>query len=546
MFVCVKKVMRLVLFCGVIFAVSCVSEGDLTENDRDLNEKNEEDVSEEKDEKEVSDKDNGNSGNTGDSGNTGNTGNTGDTGDTGNTGNIGDTGDSGDTGNTGNDEDDEPDEDVPVVEEPKCFSDADCSGGQACFFEKCRDKCNALLNPCNWKPSGDKCVSGHCVECQKDSDCPGTRYTCNTMNYTCVDKPFNPNITKIGMFYHTWHCPASKKNPVLDLTLIHAGHQNYGDYQKFHYWGEPEDGYYCLSENDALLEKHAVQLRDMGIDFVFVDVTNHAYAVNTHSDRAVQMIIEPFDRMLAVWSKVPDAPRIVPWVPVPGNSENASFYMVDALQHRLNNYPGLQFQYLGKPLIMVTDNPWSPVNETRIAQLSQNYTIRRMWGLYPDGGSNWSFMQSCRESPLHNRPCEQRIVSSGGSVEQIPISIAYQATYMTNTATATPKHQGKTFRKQFETLINNPEAAIVTITGWNEWISQRQQCDTVDMCPCSDFPQGCFLDAWNIEYNRDIEPGKNAMGDYYYRLAKACIKLFRDGKRCDYQNKDNLCCKDYQ
>ena len=225
---------------------------------------------------------------------------------------------------------------------------------------------------------------------------------------------------------------------------------------------------------------------------------------------------------------------------------NPIFYMVDALQQRLNNYPGLQFEYLGKPLILVTDNPWSPVNETRISQLSQNYTIRRMWGLYPDGGSNWSFMQSCKESPLHNRPCSQRSVSSGGGIEQVAISIAYQATYMTNTATATPKHQGKTFRQQFETLINNPEAAIATITGWNEWISQRQQCDTVDMCPCTSFPDGCFLDAWNIEYNRDIEPGVNAMGDYYYRLAKACIKLFRDGKRCDYQNADNLCCKDYQ
>ena len=160
------------------------------------------------------------------------------------------------------------------------MSDIDCPGSNiGCFLGKCRDKCTAFLNPCDWKPSGDKCVSGHCVECQKDSDCPGTRYTCNTANYTCVDKPFNPNLTKIGMFYHTWHCPASKNNPVLDLSEIHAGNQSYGEYQKFHYWGKPAEGYYCLSENDALLQKHAEQLRDMGIDFVFVDVTNHAYEI---------------------------------------------------------------------------------------------------------------------------------------------------------------------------------------------------------------------------------------------------------------------------
>lgn len=431
--------------------------------------------------------------------------------------------------------------------EPECTQDSDCTGAnQGCFLGICRDKCTPWISPCDWKPSGDVCVSGHCVECQNDSDCPGTRYTCDISTYTCVDKPFDPDITKIGLFYHTWHCPASKNNPVLDLTQIHAGNQEYGDYGRFHYWGRPIEGYYCLSENDALLAKHAEQIRDLGVDFVFVDVTNHAYAVNTHSDRAVQMIIEPFDRMLAVWSTIPDAPRIVPWVPVPGATEDPSFYMVDALQQRLNNYPGLQFEYLGKPLILVTDNPWSPVNESRISQLEQNYTIRRMWGLYPDGGTNWSFMQNCKESPLSNMPCFQRNVYSGGNVEQVSITVAYQATYMSNTATATPKHQGRTFRKQFETLINNPEAAIATITGWNEWISQRQQCDTVEACPCSSFPHGCFIDAWNIEYNRDIETGDNEMGDYYYRLVQSCIELFRNGGRCDNANAQELCCKDFE
>ncbi len=114
--------------------------------------------------------------------------------------------------------------------------------------------------------------------------------------------------------------------------------------------------------------------------------------------------------------------------------------------------------------------------------------------------------------------------------------------------TATPKYQGKTFRKQFETLIDNPEVPIATITGWNEWNVGRLPCGEAYLCDCAN-PQdqlGCFLDQYTIDYNRDIEPTATAMGDYYYRLATACIALFRSGGRCDAAHADNLCCKDYE
>ena len=441
------------------------------------------------------------------------------------------------------DEDTVPDEDIVI--EPECYIDADCLNfSRGCIAGICRDKCIIFINPCEWKPSGDICSGGYCLECTKDNDCPGIRYFCDQQTFTCQDKPFNPNITKLGMFYHTWHCPASHDVPVHDISEVLEHNQNWGNYQVFHYWDKPAEGYYCLSENDVLLKKHAEQIRDLGIDFVFVDVTNHAY-VDGRSDRAIEMIIAPFDRMIDIWSKVEGAPRIVPWVPLRESDTNPDVNMVDALLQRLGAYPGLQFEYQGKPLILVTDNDWLPVNETKFQQLQANYTLRKMWGAYTESGSNWSFMQRCEESPMNNIPCFQRSAELSGNIEQVTIAMAYQATYMTNTATATPKHHGKTFRKQFETLLNNPEVPIATITGWNEWIAQRQECDTVPMCDCATFPDGCFLDAWDIEYNRDIEPGVNEMGDYYYRLVKSCIELFRRGDRCDDANSEELCCADW-
>ena len=35
------------------------------------------------------------------------------------------------------------------------------------------------------------------------------------------------------------------------------------------------------------------------------------------------------------------------------------------------------------------------------------------------------------------------------------------------------------------------------------------------------------------------------MGDYYDRLAKGCIALFRRGARCDAAHANDNCCKNY-
>ena len=430
-----------------------------------------------------------------------------------------------------------------------CTSDAECGGaGYGCFAGLCRDKCVPYLQPCNWKPSGNVCtLGGHCVQCQKDADCPGTRYRCDLPTYTCVDKPFDPKLTKIGVFYHTWHCPAADQ--VHDLTQILAGNAPYGPYNASHWWGRPAEGYYCLSRNDALLARHATQLRDMGVDFVFVDVTNHAYNSNALNDRPVEMIIQPFTRMVAVWSGIPGAPRIVPWVPVvrADAAHPRDKHMVYTLLDLLNAHPGLQWVYEGKPLILVTENDSYPVDVGRWNELSANYTLRKMWANAPSDTTKWSYMERCQESPLNAAACRQRLAYKAGAIEQLPIATAYQADYMSHPASATPKHQGKTFRKQFETLLNNPETPIATITGWNEWVVGRWACGSL-ACDCNnafDKAYGCFLDQFTHEYNRDIEPAKNATGDYYYRLVQSCIKLFRAGKRCTPDNAGELCCQDY-
>lgn len=427
---------------------------------------------------------------------------------------------------------------------PECTRDAECGAGRRCLTEICRDECTLGLW-CGTASSGSICQSGACVECRADSDCASGRERCDTARYTCVERPVDTSLTSFGIFYSTWHCIAANARPIRDISEVLAGRQSWGAYGEFHWWDQPSDGYYCLSNDDALLREHAELLRDAGIDFVFLDATNHAY-VDARSHDTPGMILRPLDRLLAVWSTITGAPKIVPWVPVVEAGENASVFTVDAINARLASYPGMHFEYLGKPLVMITENEQYVVNASREAAMAARYTTRRMWGALPDGGTRWSFMQRCDGSPTSSAACGQRLSPGpSGGIEQIPVSVAYQQNFMNNTRTATPKHRGITFRKQFQAAFDHPETPIVTITGWNEWIAQRQRCDSHPTCPCSEFPDGCFLDQWDVEFSRDIEPGMNAMGDYYYRLMSACISLFRSGARCDAAHASDLCCRDY-
>lgn len=385
--------------------------------------------------------------------------------------------------------------------------------------------------------TGAVCEEGLCVECVSDVECEGRDRVCDPTTLTCVDTSVDPQHTKIGIFYFLWHCPASEH--VRDLSVLSP--DQWGPYGSFHYWGRPAAGYYCLSRDDGTLQSHAQQLRDAGIDFVFLDVTNHAY-VDGRSDRTPQMILEPLDRLLAVWSQVEGAPQVVPWVPVVEPNTDPGTNTVDAILQRLAAYSGMHFEFDGKPLILVTDNAQYVPNEAKLASLSTTYTIRKMWALYAEPGPRWSFLQPCRESPLNSAPCAQRSAELDGRVEQVSISVAYQATYM-SVDTATPKYGGETFRKQFQTLFDNPQADIATITGWNEWIAQRQPCSAGGACDCATSPNGCFIDTWDSEYNRDIEPADMAGGDASYRLLGSCIEVFRRGEVCDASNAGELCCQ---
>ena len=364
----------------------------------------------------------------------------------------------------------------------------------------------------------------------------------------------SPLDTQFGILYTIWHCRSMLD--IRDISKIQAGQGTWAGIPWFHWWGEPAVGYYCLSDRPDILKLHAEQLRDAGINFVIIDVTNWSNYDATAGSATQIDIIKPFSKMLEVWSQVPGAPKIVPWVRLGINTPDPLTYndMIYWLLPQLDKYPQLFFPYQGKPLILGIGH--GSTDQNLVNALSVGYTHRDMHAFYEEPSPEWSFLQRCSDqtefrNTQGNVTCNQMLSYLNGSVEQISVTTAYQNDFISDNRTNVPKFEGRTFRRQFDAVFAHPGVPIVTITGWNEWVAQRfcigpnKEIQT-DNCTSETFPDGSriFVDDYDVDRNRDIEPAKGGKEDYYYELMKSCINLYKSSSTCN-GNTSDLCCRDY-
>lgn len=387
---------------------------------------------------------------------------------------------------------------------------------------------------------------------------------CTSQQEPCQQQPGGtmPDV-KVGILYSLWHCPMREPDGrVFDNTeiLADAGHP-WGPVLHWHWWGRPDLGYYCLSQNDDALVLHALMLRDARVDFVIVDasnapcVQNRAYqellardACATGVDPAccsgvescggaqiwgslnapMEGIALPFARMVDVWSDVPNAPKIVPWVPMQNHpdSDMAQWMEWTLRVGAESSGADMRFYLDGRPLLLaVNSDGLSRSDPEAIEAFSQDYAVRKMWGLLGKNSadpSEWSFLETCDgdfKASGGTANCDQRISRRDGQSEQVSVSAAYQLGWMSDTSSAVPKFEGNTFRSQMATARNHPDAKVVTITQWNEWGAVRFPCGADQGCENDLQPDGApaFVDQYNAEYSRDHEPG-GGLGDYYYQL----------------------------
>ncbi|MDF2686079.1 MAG: hypothetical protein K0S55_1260 [Clostridia bacterium] len=269
-------------------------------------------------------------------------------------------------------------------------------------------------------------------------------------------------------------------------------------------------------------------LVEAGIDFIYYDVTNGVSFTNSYLT------------LLKVYKQMREEGLATPQVTflLGVNADNAAVVFDDLWVnlYENGNYKDLWFMYQGKPLLM---GDLSAVDSERL----NNFTTRECWALKDwvgDGVDKWTWMQEYPQIPGTS--------SESGDVEQLSVSCGF----LVNTSQGRSYREGKEpdlgiaadgkkddfnfelddtkYGDAFDEQMSKAYEAdpdILMITGWNEWTAGRWEGDKALIANTyfadinDPIKSSVYIDAFNPEFSRDIEPMKGGMGDnYYYQLSQ--------------------------
>ncbi len=338
---------------------------------------------------------------------------------------------------------------------------------------------------------------------------------------------------EIGLFYFLWH--GSNREELYDHTkeynekgvqgvwdIITKGPLGYA-----HYWAEPLFGYY--RSNDAwVIRKHCYMLAAADIDFIFFDTSNgHCFPEES------PLVFEIFTQMKKEGVKVPkifyfngDRPDL--------NLKNImnEWEMI----YKPGKYKDLWYMVDGKPLML--GNTESVTDK----EVLDFFSFRRSWAFktgkwYTDteGKNCWPWADLYPQAPGYNKDgiMEQMIVMCGFWANGSNGRSYHNGSQPTDGKndfeyglmdTTTPLGLGFQEQYDYAKKINPPR---IMITGWNEWWAGRWEGPAaqgqtiantyvVDVKSDDTAKRMHYVDNFNTEFSRDIEPMKGGFKDNYY------------------------------
>lgn len=338
----------------------------------------------------------------------------------------------------------------------------------------------------------------------------------------------------VGLFYFLW-LGEHGDSGAFDMQKII---EKYGDAAKslscegwgpegaMHFFAEPLYGYY-YSSDEWVMRKHMELLSNANIDFLYLDVTN-GYAYVKNAKKLMKVCHELNEQGY-------DAPQIVFY------THSSSKAVIEEVYNEIYSkdlYPDTWFCVDGKPCI-IADNKSYNINDF--------FTIR---------SAQWPNEPARKETswPWMDFEWPQRVFvnSDTGIGEAISVSLAQHCgsvrfsssalygdtsnrgrsasgtlpgltdkTSETKLTSDSYKY-GYNFQAQWDTVFRSlalykqdpvknkaNNVKYVLVTGWNEWVAQRQK-------KFSSKEEVWFVDTASVEYSRDIEMTKGYYFDNYY------------------------------
>lgn len=375
------------------------------------------------------------------------------------------------------------------------------------------------------------------------------------------EKVGKPKDKKVGIFYLMWHNPTHAGNGKI---YNHTEAYEQGGEEKLleviqdgplgfaHYWAEPLLGYY-RSDDEWVIRKHAYQLANAGVDFIFLDVTNGLSYPDTY-----EVIFKVFAQIRAEGGKTPDIMFFTGVVPK--NSRKVIGELWENL-YKPGRYKDLWFMWEGKPLIFSIQEAMDQLP----SEILDFFTFRKSWAYTrddwykdADGKGCWPWADMYPQAPGKD---------FNGNIEQAIVMCGFWVNGSYGTNAGRSYHNGKqpdnltdhdygfslvdktsglglAFEEQWSRAFElDPE--IVMITGWNEWWAGRWDnylpdgsnpaegqriANTYIVDPKDPVKRNYFVDCFNGEYSRDIEPMKGGYHDNYYYQMVNFIRKFKGAR----------------
>lgn len=324
----------------------------------------------------------------------------------------------------------------------------------------------------------------------------------------------------VGLFYSLWTSEISAGIDNAKALACDPTDPNHGSYANFCFWSEPETGYH--KANDVWQIRRDLSYFAMaGVDFLYFDMTNGILYSN-----AMTVFL---DTCLEVRASGQMTPYIVPWCfgtnKGNGSGDMGRFYELFMTQEK---YADLWFYWDGKPVAMIKplDDGTFPILQDK--ELKDKLTFKKAWTAPTDRakdywldnqivnfgyGYGWSQKRSVAECA--GIGCAGFANFGSGRSGALSGSEYLDAFLTTDTM-----GEGLVLQAAFEELMEkNPECQVLLISRWNEWIAQNyKQNNPTDTG---------FVDQFNPEFSRDIEPMKGGYTDNYFYQMCAIIRRFK-------------------
>ncbi len=371
---------------------------------------------------------------------------------------------------------------------------------------------------------------------------------------------------KVGIFYITWHGKGNHNlpGPYTDVAKILAekpsarfdGHDPIWKYGGYH-WGEPENGYF-LSQDEWVIRKDLSMLQDAGVDVLVLDVTNGVCYWDEW-----ELLFTTMRKMREEGNRTPE---FVFW-----SFNNNPVNVVKSLYERYykeSKYSDLWFYWDGKPLLLYNADPSVDATGNFEAKASdypseifEFFTLRNMWWGYYEWGvdhehgteryvgteDNWSFGYSMDDERVRRMTPFELASKHEGKVEECAVTPAQHPLAMKGATMGVGKSwsretgepplneydlpvggtegEGIYFQERWEDALA-VDPPFIYLNDWNEWTAGKYNFGDTWFLGREN-SSFAFVDQYNAEFNRTIQPMKGGYTDNYYMQMAQNIRRYK-------------------